>query len=194
MRAAAVIFVAVLLASCTTITEELPQPTKPDLGTPVPLPVEVVQVPIPAPSMPAPPPPTDSPGQPASPAPPPQGQGCGVGRGTGSGENCPRQEPSFLAEVESALDQLVREEPHLFNLNKSSKGCGNCYQIVNPDRYVQRMAELMSQRGLCGHYDGEELAVKRTNAFNDQYDIFTSDYFVRRQLGSYRSTCYPAWF
>jgi len=192
MRAASVVFVAVLLASCTTITEELPQPTKPDPGTPVPLPVEVVQVPVPAPSVPA-PPPTDSPGQPASPA-PPQGQGCGVGPGSGNGQNCPRQEPSFLKEVESALDQLVREEPHIFNLNKSSKGCGNCYQIVNPDRYVQRMAELMSQRGLCGHYDGEELAVKRTNAFNDQYDIFTSDYYVRRQLGSYRSTCYPAWF
>jgi len=192
MRAASVVFVAVLLASCTTITEELPQPTKPDPGTPVPLPVEVVQVPVPAPSVPA-PPPTDSPGQPASPA-PPQGQGCGVGPGSGNGQNCPRQEPSFLKEVESALDQLVREEPHIFNLNKSSKGCGNCYQIVNPDRYVQRMAELMSQRGLCGHYNGEELAVKRTNAFNDQYDIFTSDYYVRRQLGSYRSTCYPAWF
>ena len=192
MRAAAVLFAAVLLASCTTITEELPQPTKPDPGTPVPLPVEVVQVPIPAPSVPA-PAPTANPGQPASPA-PPQGQGCGVGPGSGSGENCPRQQPSFLAEVESALDQLVREEPRIFNLNKTSKGCGNCYQIVDADRYVRRMAELMSQRGLCGHYDGEELAVKRTNAFNDQYDIFTSDYYVRRQLGSYRTTCYPAWF
>jgi hypothetical protein len=152
----------------------------------------VVQVPIPAPEVPA-PAPTANPGQPASPA-PPQGQGCGVGPGNGSGVDCPRQQPSFLAEVESALDQLVREEPQLFNLSKSSKGCGNCYQIVNADRYVQRMAQLMSQRGLCGHYDGEELAVKRDNSFNDQYDIFTSDYFVRRQLGSYRSTCYPAWF
>jgi hypothetical protein len=192
MRAAAVLFVAVLLVSCTTITEELPQPTKPNPGTPVPLPVEVVQVPIPVPSTPA-PAPTASPGQPESPA-PPQGQGCGVGPGSGSGENCPRREPSFLREVESALDQLVREEPQIFNLNKSSKGCANCYQIVNGDRYVQRMAQLMSQRGLCGHYDGEELAVKRTNAFNDQYDIFTADYYVRRQLGSYRSTCSPAWF
>ena len=52
----------------------------------------------------------------------------------------------------------------------------------------------MPQRGLCGFYDGEELGVKGTNAFNDQYDIVTSDMFVRRQLGSYRSTCYPAWF
>jgi hypothetical protein len=52
----------------------------------------------------------------------------------------------------------------------------------------------MSERGLCGLHDGEELAVKRTNDFNDQYKIDTSDGFMRRGLGSYRSTCYPASF
>jgi len=184
--------VAVLLAACTTITEEMPRTTDPDLGSPMPLPVVVVPVPVPTPAAPA-PAPNPSPAE-SAPPPPPTGSGCGVGAGNGSGANCPRESPSFLAELESALDQLVREEPQLFNLNKTSKGCGNCYQIVNADRYVQRVAQLMSQRGLCGHYDGEELAVKRTNAFNDQYDIFTSDYFIRRQLGSYRSTCHPAWF
>ncbi|PYQ22539.1 MAG: hypothetical protein DMF81_11820 [Acidobacteria bacterium] len=185
--------VACLLCGCTTITEEMPQPTKPDVGTPVPLPVVVVPVPIPSPVPATPAPaPTANPAQP-TPA-PPSGQGCGVGPGGGSGNDCPREQPSFLSEVEGAMDQLVREEPQLFNLNKTLKGCVNCYQVVNADRYVQRMAELMSQRGLCGLYDGEELAVKRTNAFNDQYDIFTADGFMRRQLGSYRSTCYPAWF
>jgi hypothetical protein len=187
--------IAVLLVACTTIREEMPRPTEPDPGPPTSLPVVVVPVPVPTPQAPAPAPPgsTPNPGDPQA-SPPPSGQGCGVGPGSGSGEDCPRLEPSFLSEVESALDQLVREEPQLFNLNKTSKGCPNCYQIVNADRYVQRMAQLMSQRGLCGLYDGEELAVKRTNAFNDQYDIFTADGFIRRQLGSYRSTCSPAWF
>jgi len=91
------------------------------------------------------------------------------------------------------MDQLVREEPGIFDLRKT-RGCDNCYLVVNADRYVQRMAQLMSQRGLCGFYDGEELAVKQNNSFNDQYDIFTSDGYMRRQLGSYRSTCHPAWF
>jgi hypothetical protein len=185
-----------MLAACTTIREDMPQPpTLPDAGPPTTLPVVIVPVPIPSPQAPGPGPgPTASPGDSSPAPPPPSGQGCGVGPGNGSGENCPRQEPSFLNEVESALDQLVRQEPQLFNLKKTSKGCANCYQIVDSDRYVQRMAELMSERGLCGLYDGEELAVKRTNAFNDQYDIFTADGFIRRQLGSYRSTCYPAWF
>jgi hypothetical protein len=184
---------AVLLAACTTITEELPKPADPDPGAPTTVPVVVVPVPVPTPAQPAPGPNPAPSGDPAPNAPPP-GQGCGVPPGNGNGTNCPREGPSFLAEVESALDQLVREEPRIFNLNKTSKGCANCYEILDPDRYTQRMAQLMSQRGLCGHYDGEELAVKRTNAFNDQYDIFTSEGFIRRQLGSYRSTCYPAWF
>jgi len=193
LRAFRLSAVAILLAACTTITEELPVPTEPTQGPTTPLPVVVVPVPVPTPQAPAPAP--ANPGDPAAPAPaPPSGQGCGVPAGTGDGQDCPRQSPSFLAEVESALDQLVREEPRLFNLNRTSKGCGNCYQLVDADRYVQRMAQLMSQRGLCGHYDGEELAVKRDNSFNDQYDIFTADGYVRRQLGSYRSTCYPAWF
>lgn len=183
---------AVLLAACTTIREDMPRPTAPDAGPPTTVPVVIIPVPVPTPQGPA-PAPTGNPTDPAA-TPPPGGQGCGVGPGNGSGENCPREEPSFLSQVESAMDQLIRQEPQIFNLNKTSKGCPNCYQVVDADRYVQRMAELMSQRGLCGLYDGEELAVKKTNDFNDQYDIFTSDGFMRRQLGSYRSTCRPAWF
>ena len=184
-------FAAVMLAACTTIREDMPRPTEPDAGPPTTVPVVIVPVPVPTPQGPV--PPTGNPTDPAA-TPPPSGSGCGVGPGNGSGENCPREEPSFLSQVESAMDQLIRQEPQIFNLNKTSKGCTNCYQVVDADRYVQRMAELMSQRGLCGLYDGEELAVKKTNDFNDQYDIFTSDGFMRRQLGSYRSTCRPAWF
>jgi hypothetical protein len=48
--------------------------------------------------------------------------------------------------------------------------------------------------GYCAFYDGEEMAVKNTNKFNDQYDISTSSGYIRRGDGSYRSTCWPAWF
>jgi hypothetical protein len=43
-------------------------------------------------------------------------------------------------------------------------------------------------------WDGEELAVKKTNDFSDQYDILTFENFIRRDHGSYRATCTPAWF
>jgi len=41
---------------------------------------------------------------------------------------------------------------------------------------------------------GGEIAVKKTNEFNDQYHIMISDGHIRRGDASYRATCYPAWF
>ena len=98
-----------------------------------------------------------------------------------------------VASFTSALTQLVQEEPGVFNLN-DTQGCGTCYKIVDVQRYITRMPQLMEQRGFCAMYDGEELAVKDSNSFNDQYDILTSGMYIRRDQGSYRSTCYPAWF
>lgn len=181
---AAFIASAFILSGCHTITENEPPRTEaPSAPAIVPVILNPVTIPAPVPEA------TPSPAAPE----PPKAAGCGVGPGSGSGHGCPRQSPSFLKEVESAMDQLVSEEPGLFDTRKT-RGCGNCYLVLNPTRYVNRMAELMAQRSLCGHYDGEELAVKVSNAFNDQYDILTADSFIRRQLGSYRSTCYPAWF
>lgn len=200
--------VAAVLAGawgCQTIVEELPQrPTEPVVA---PIPVVVVPVPVPEPtggpgpappgSTPAPAPPAPAPGPnptPAPPAPaPPTGQSCRLPPGNGSGQNCPRQSPSFLGELEASLDQLVRQEPSLFDLNRT-QGCGNCYLVRNIDRYVQRVAEVMTARGICSRFDGEELASKNSNSFNDQYDIITAQGFIRRQGGSYRATCYPAAF
>jgi hypothetical protein len=183
------------VAGCTTLTEELPHQPESPVGAPPP-PDEVVPVPIPSPEPPgAPPPPGGAPPPPpAAPAPPPAGsQSCNLPPGNGSGEACPRQSPSFLGAVESALTQLVQEEPGVFNLN-DTQGCGTCYKIVDVQRYITRMPQLMEQRGFCAMYDGEELAVKDSNSFNDQYDILTSSFYIRRDQGSYRSTCYPAWF
>ena len=94
----------------------------------------------------------------------------------------------------AALTAVVAENPQWFDLKKTRGGCENCYFVLKPDQYVTRVAELATKDGICGHYDGEELAVKNSNSFNDQYDIFTSDGYIRRQYGSYRSTCRPAWF
>jgi hypothetical protein len=200
-RRLAIPFSAVLvLAACQTITEEMPTPTGPSggvAGGPT-VPVVVVPIVLPSPQAPAPAPtPAGTPGgttpAPAPTAEPPSSQGCSLPRGNGSGDSCPRQSPSFLREVEAAIDRLVAEEPGLFNKNKT-QGCGSCYEVRDWTRYTQRMAQMVTRNGLCGHYDGEELAVKNTNSFNDQYDILTSGGFIRRELGSYRSTCYPAWF
>ena len=189
----------IFLVACQTITEELPTPSGPSSVAGGPQNIVVVPIVLPSPTVPT-PAPTAAPGggggeaPPPAPA-PPSSQGCSLPRGTGSGDehSCPRQSPSFLREVEAGIDELVRIEPGLFNKNKTA-GCGTCYEVRDWTRYTQRMAQIVQKNGLCAHYDGEELAVKNTNSFNDQYDILTSGGFIRRELGSYRSTCYPAWF
>jgi hypothetical protein len=188
--------------ACTTLTEELPhQPDSVPVGQPPP--IVVIPVTIPTPEAPAPQPPaggaptpptSGTPAPPPAPTPPPPAAaGCSLPPGSGSGDACPRQSPSFLPQVESALTQFVQQEPGVFDLN-DTQGCGTCYRVRNVQRYVNHMPELMVQRGLCSIYDGEELAVKNSNSFNDQYDILTSGFYIRRDQGSYRSTCYPAWF
>jgi hypothetical protein len=119
--------------------------------------------------------------------------GCGLPPGNGSGQDCPRQISSYLPEVERSLDRLVQRRPEIFDL-QSTRGCGTCYLVRDTDAYVQEMLKEVRSEGACATWDGEELAVKRTNDFNDQYDILTFENFIRRDNGSYRATCYPAWF
>jgi hypothetical protein len=190
----------VIVAACTPIHEELPE-SQSQVGPSVVVPVPVAAPhPVPAPTaipapVPAPvPAPASTPAPPPNEPPPPQRSGsCTLPPGSGSGRNCPRTNPSFLSAVESAMDQLVRQEPNIFDRSRT-RGCGTCYRVVNVNRYVNRMPDLMAERGLCAMYDGEELAVKNSNSFNDQYDILTSDLYIRRDTGSYRATCRPAWF
>ena len=69
-----------------------------------------------------------------------------------------------------------------------------CPRVLNTDGYWAAVTSEIQRLGYCATNDGEELAVKDTNAWNDQYDIISGDGYIRRGTGSYRSTCYPAWF
>lgn len=149
--------------------------------------VVVVGSPKPSPS-----PGTPSPSPTPSPTPSPNSAGCNLPPGGGSGNNCERTSPSFLETVDAVIDQIVRDEPQIFDLTDAK--CGNCYKVRDTQRFVSRVLELLHGRGLCAIHDGEELAVKNTNEFNDQYDILTAENYLRRGDGSYRSTCRPAWF
>lgn len=192
MRYEKIAFLVLAFSACSTIREEMPTTSSSPVATaPVPIPVVVVPVPVPVPVPGGP----SAPGAPA-PAPnpttePPASGSCSLPASHDNG--CSRTSPSFLGDVEAAIDQLIREEPSLFNFNKT-QGCGTCYEVLNASRYVQRVAAIVRQRGLCSFYDGEELAVKSSNSFSDQYDILTAQGFIRREGGSYRTTCRPAAF
>jgi hypothetical protein len=128
-----------------------------------------------------------------SPTPPPVMSACQrIGLGTGTGRDCPSQSPTFQAQVEAAMDQLIREQPQIFNLD--APGGPGIYQIASVGQYYVGLIERLDRMGLCADFDGEELQVKSDNSFNDQYDVQTSNNFILRGPTSYKSTCFPAAF
>jgi hypothetical protein len=176
--------------SCHTITEELP-PTKPSTTGPAPVPVLIVPVPVPTPT---PTPAAPAPSQPSAPTPtPPSSNSCGMPPGTGSGNDCPYERASFQDIVEQAIDNAIRNNPSLFDM-RDDKCPQGCPRVLNRDAYWSAVTREVQRLGYCATNDGEELAVKNSNAFNDQYAVVNSFGYVRRGFGSYRSTCYPAWF
>lgn len=191
----AMVTLAVLATACHTITEELPKPSQGVTG-PAPIPVIVVPVPVLTPTPPpaAAPTPTPAPNTAPTPAPPPpSSRSCGLGAGNGSGNDCPFERARFQEDVERAIDNTIRNNPSLFDRSKDRCAQG-CPFVRNTDGYWDAVTSEMRLLGYCAVNDGKELAVKNTNAFNDQYDIINAEGFIRRGAGSYRATCYPAWF
>jgi len=129
---------------------------------------------------------------PTPPPPFPPSNGCPL---PGSRQlTCSRETPQYLADVERAVVKVTTEHPEIFDLNSTAPGTSNWYAIRESDRFFDLMVQAMISLGYCSRYDGEELVVKKTNEFNEQYDIFAGEGYVRRGEGSYRSTCYPAAF
>jgi hypothetical protein len=206
LRLLALGFVAVAASySCHTNEVEIPEPSGP--STPVgSVPVNIVVAPPVAPKpagTPTPPPSTPSTTLPPStpsttlppstpPTPPPSNGACKLPPGVGDSAECERRSAAFLDQLEDSLDEVTSGQPQLFD--KSDAKCGNCYKVVDPDAYVSAVASRMQARGFCTKIQGDEIGVKNTNDFNDQYDVLTSDNYIRRGEGAYRATCKPSWF
>jgi hypothetical protein len=181
----------VLLVACHTITEETPteptevatEPTLAAIRIPVILPASN---PAPAPT-PVGPSPTPTP----EPSPPPSG-GCNVPPSNPSSLSCTDDPPHFLDQVEDAITRVTENKPELFDFE--SKKCINCYFVRDVDAYIAAVIQELSRVDLCGHWDGEEVAVKESNNFSEQYDIILSSNHIRRGQGAYRGVCRPAWF
>jgi hypothetical protein len=189
----AAVFGLPLVACMREIVEDLPSGPGGPVGTATPSPIAPVPVtptpnpnPSPTPTIIPTPTPLPTP-TPAAPTPPVSACSLPPGRGTG---DCPRLNSHFLGDVQASIEQLVRERPELFR----KRDCTGCYDVLNVNGYLSGMVQKMGARGYCAMYDGEELAVKNTNDFNEQFDILTADDRVRSGGESYRSTCRPAWF
>lgn len=195
-----------------TITEVLPsQPTP--VGGPSPIAIPVVTpapVFVPNPPTPGPPPTAGNPGGTPTPAPgptpaatpppsdplpdpipPPTSNGCGL-PSQSPAHSCAMQSSQFGADIEWAIDQVINQKAQFFDLT-DQRGAKSP-RVLNEAGYTANLVKFLGQRGYCAIWDGEEIAVKSSQGFNEQYDILTASGYVRRGVGAYRATCHPAWF
>ncbi len=135
------------------------------------------------------PPPTTTPVTLATPEPPPGALSCGrIGNGLSSGYQCRTESPTFMGDLDQALDELIGEQPALF------ENVSNGLRVTSTGQFYVSLIQKLDKKGLCSGFDGEELQVKSNNTFNDQYHMITSALLLRRGPSSYMATCYPAAF
>jgi hypothetical protein len=65
---------------------------------------------------------------------------------------------------------------------------------LDPTAFHDGVARLLNSGGRCARHDGEEIAIKASNDFSEQYDILLSSGGIRRGEGAFRAVCYPAAF
>jgi hypothetical protein len=199
-----VLGLAITFAGCQALTDALPtKSTEPSpspsqspvsipviLPSPSPTPTPVLGGPAASPSpTPSNPQPSPTPG--STPA-PPVGGSCNLPPTNSPDAPCSMGSANFYSAVDRAITQLTQQQPNIFDFNRSV--CENCYYVKDVNAYAAGVIRNLNAAGYCAIYDGEELGVKNSNSFNEQYDIHLSSGHIRRGTGIYRSTCTPAWF
>jgi hypothetical protein len=178
------------LAGCHAITEETP--TQPTVATPAPLAIPVI-LPTPKPTPKPSPTPTPAPTPAPTPTPgTPVGGSCNLPPSNPANPRCTDESPILLGAVEKAITAATTARPDLFDFD--DKKCDNCYYVKNVDGYVNQVIKHLNAQSVCALWDGEEMAVKKTNDYSEQYDILLASGHIRRGAGSYKGICRPSWF
>lgn len=110
----------------------------------------------------------------------------------GKGIDCRRTVPTFLGTLDEAIETVARQHPQLVDRGHQSGPDG--YRVLNDGLFYRALITELDRRGICADFDGAEVALKTSNAFNDQYQVITSFGYLRRGDASYRSTCTPTAF
>jgi hypothetical protein len=141
--------------------------------------------------------PTPAPVVPPPPTAPPTArmveQGCTSGRGTADAA-CSRSSSFYLADMDAAIEQVVREHPEYFNLTEK-RGEGS-YRILRRDAYTSAVLDALGQRGYCAALDmyRDFFLLKLGDDRSEQFEIEGPSGFVRRGYASFWNACRPAAF
>ena len=123
--------------------------------------------------------------------PPVTGATCELGKGVFDAR-CSRGSAQLLGQVDAAIDRVVRAHPQYFNMQEEI--APGAYRVLNASSYLQAVVSELSSGGFCAGLLGDQLQVKNTQDFSEEYDIITSTGFVRRGAGSFVKSCTPAAF
>src|SRR5687767_6371160 len=124
-----------------------------------------------------------------APSPTPRAFVCPLPALTDDHRPCPQLSPQLQDHVNVAIDNVIRARPELFDLNDSLGGTS--VKVRDRQRYVDAVIAAIHAQGVCAKDDNEEIALKTSNDFNEQFNIWTSGGYTRR---AYITTCFPARF
>lgn len=103
--------------------------------------------------------------------------------------DCPKLDSKLLDHVTNAVDTVIRQQPDLFDFTDVR---GGSPKVLDRQKYQTAVvAAINAQGGVCAKDDNEEVAVKASNEYNEQFNVWTSAGYTRR---SYITTCFPAQF
>jgi len=133
--------------------------------------------------------PTPAPTPTPAPSATPRAFACPLPARPDTGVTCPKLSPLLSGYVNTAIETVAAQQPQLFDFN-DNLGAGS-WKVKDRQRYVDAVILAIHAQGVCAEDDNEEIQLKTTNDFNEQYNIWTSGGYVRR---SYITTCVPAQF
>jgi hypothetical protein len=103
--------------------------------------------------------------------------------------HCPKLDSQLLSYVNKAVDTVQQKRPELFDFTDVR---GESVRVLDHQKYQTAVvAAINAQGGVCAADNNEEIQVKVSNDFNEQFNIWTSAGYTRR---SYITTCFPAQF
>jgi hypothetical protein len=105
---------------------------------------------------------------------------------------CPKLQPQLWQIVENAIQKTIQEHPELFDFNEELGG--GSWKVLDRETYINTTVENIHAQGVCSRAETEEIQVKTTNDYNEQYNIWVSSGHVRHGPGAYITTCFPAQF
>jgi hypothetical protein len=124
-----------------------------------------------------------------TPTPTPAAFACPLPASSNPNLDCAEASSRLANQVNLAIDTLMVTHPEIFNLNDLS---GGNPRVVNPTKYYEELTnELGRTYGICTLVMTEEISIKASNSYSEDWNVLTSGNFVRRR---YQGTCWPSWF